>query len=162
MFLVVVEMGRGKAIPLTDTKIDSAPVGRLWGSRQPGLLIVTSPKCRQSFKVRYDLNGKQRFKVIGDYPMLTLDEARKIAHEIRAKAKTGAKPAIKGEIMVAKVVNEFLRNPRYPLSKRSTTYQMQWFKRYERVFESHIELMDPAVRQKSACSHNHLQKAVVA
>lgn len=120
-------MGRGKSVPLTLAKIKAAPAGNLWDSIQPGLLLVTNKRRRQTFKVRYDLEGKQRFKTLTpDYPMLELDKARAMAAEIREKAKDGVPAIIAGEITVDGVIDVFLKNPRYPLSKLSKNYKRQW------------------------------------
>lgn len=137
-------MARGKAVPLTDSKIKSAPVGSTWDSVQPGLLVVVTKKKRRMFRVRYDLDGKQRFKVLGDYPMLTLDKARLLAYDIREKAKQGAPAVVAGDITVADVVDQFLRNDRYPLCKLSKCYREQWYGRYNRAFLEPIGNLEPS------------------
>lgn len=137
-------MPRGKAIPLTDAKILAAPVGNNWDSVQPGLLVTTNKRRRQTFRVRYDLEGKQRFKTLTpDYPMLPLDKARRMAADIREKAKDGAPATIAGDFTVDTVVDEFLRLPRYPLSKLSKVYKEQWWQRYMRSFTGTIGRCDP-------------------
>ena len=93
---------RGKAKVLTDiSKLKWNPRGselqRHWDAQQPGLCVAVYPSPadarqtgRRAFYVRYtDLEGKQRFQKLGDWPELDLEQARSRAAEIRTKVKIG-------------------------------------------------------------------------
>lgn len=93
---------RGKAKVLTDiSKIKWNPRGselqRHWDAQQPGLCVTVYPSPadgrqtgRRAFYVRYtDLEGKQRFQKLGDWPEIDLEQARSRAAEIRTKVKMG-------------------------------------------------------------------------
>jgi hypothetical protein len=81
---------RGKSQVIKDvSKLTFKKNGpRVWDSVQPGLCVQINPAGRTSFYVV--LNGiKQSYKKIGDHPAMTLEDARKLASELRERAKAG-------------------------------------------------------------------------
>ncbi|SAI65487.1 phage-related integrase [Bordetella ansorpii] len=54
-----------------------------------GLSLIVSPAGRKSWSFRYRVDGKQNAAVIGEYPAMSLAQARTKAADLRISAKTG-------------------------------------------------------------------------
>ena len=79
--------------PLTDRSIKSllpkaAPFDIRDGG-QPGLVPTVLPSGRKQFTVRYRFQGKQRRLLLGEYPAVTLAEARKRARKTQSAIDDG-------------------------------------------------------------------------
>ncbi len=57
-----------------------------------GLFLIVRPNGKKVFKVRYKVNGKDTEKTLGEYPMLTLGEARKKVLELKKLLSDGVNP----------------------------------------------------------------------
>ena len=68
--------------------------------QQPGLILRVLPSGTKQFAVRYRHRGKQRRLAIGDYPGVSLAQARKRAQAARVQITDGHDPA--GERQAAK------------------------------------------------------------
>jgi hypothetical protein len=61
----------------------------VWDSKLVGLGVRLTPAGHKAYVVRYRVNGRQRLTTLGDVRVHTLDDARKVARAILAKADTG-------------------------------------------------------------------------
>ncbi len=82
-------------MPLTDTKIRQAkaltkPLKLPDGN---GLYLEVKPNGSKLWRYRYRIDGKENLYAIGDYPAITLSEARKVREEARDLIKKGLHPA---------------------------------------------------------------------
>ena len=59
-----------------------------------GLFLHIAPSGKKTWRYRYTINGKESTYVIGEYPVMSLEAARKERAEMREKVKTGSNPAI--------------------------------------------------------------------
>ena len=57
-----------------------------------GLFLIVRPNGKKVFKVRYKVDGKDTEKTLGEYPMLTLGEARKKVLELKKLLSDGINP----------------------------------------------------------------------
>jgi hypothetical protein len=82
-------MSRGKAKQLLNVdRIKPGPkLTRHWDSVQQGLCIAVRPNGGKSWYVVLNSQAKQSFKKIGEHPAMELPEARRIAGELRERAK---------------------------------------------------------------------------
>ncbi len=80
--------------PLNDTLIKkSKPKEKLYRLFDGnGLFLEIKPNGKKVFRVDYYLNKKRKTYTIGEYPSISLANARKIAKEVRNKAKDGTDP----------------------------------------------------------------------
>ena len=83
-----------RALQGKDTPIDVRDGG------QPGLVLTILPSGRKQFTVRYRLQGKQRRLLLGEYPAVTLADARKRARKAQSAIDDGHDVA--GERQAAK------------------------------------------------------------
>lgn len=81
-------------MPLTDTAIKkSKPNGKVQKlSDGQGLRLEISKAGTKIFKYRFKLNGRDSDYVIGEYPQVSLLEARRLRDESRALVKKGINP----------------------------------------------------------------------
>jgi len=77
-------MGR-TTTPLSDSKIRKAkPQEKKYKLADGGgLYLYVLPSGRKVWKFRYRQEGRDRERTIGDYPVISLAEARKRAQELR-------------------------------------------------------------------------------
>jgi hypothetical protein len=106
------------ATPLTEMKIKRAKAKekmyKLFDGN--GLYIEIKPNGRKVWRVKYRLYGKEKTYTIGDYPTITLSQARAITREIKQKVVDGIDPVAerqeKKEIhkdkLFKNIVTEFL------------------------------------------------------
>ncbi|NRP45536.1 Prophage integrase IntS [Aliiroseovarius sp. xm-v-225] len=66
----------------------------------PGMYLIVQPTGRKSWKVRYRAGGKHRRMTLGNYPDMSLAEARRRAREVKQEAQAGRDPA--AEVKAAK------------------------------------------------------------
>ncbi len=97
-------MPRVQQDPLTDQQIralvaGSTPVDVRDGELR-GLIISVLPSGRRQFAVRYRFRGRQRRHLLGEYPAISLAEARKRARRAQSAIDDGRDPA--GERQAAK------------------------------------------------------------
>jgi len=57
-----------------------------------GLFLIVRPNGKKVFKVRYKVDGKDTEKTLGEYPTLTLGEARKKVLELKKLLSDGVNP----------------------------------------------------------------------
>ena len=81
---------------LTNRTVEALPVGPEGGGRWihdeelPGLVCIVYPR-RKAWGVRYTVRGvgTRRFQLLGDFPIITSEAARRRAKVILAKASEG-------------------------------------------------------------------------
>ena len=81
---------------LTDIEIRNAkPKAKPYKMRDAnGLYVLVAPSGRKTFRYRYELPpGKESTIVLGEYPAMSLAEARKARDEARALVKQGVNPS---------------------------------------------------------------------
>lgn len=83
--------------PLTDTKIKQTaaqkkPV-RLFDGKVTGLHILIQPSGAKLWRLRYKFKNNEKRIALGEYPLVTLERARKIATEHLSKLLDGIDPA---------------------------------------------------------------------
>lgn len=147
---------RGKAKKLTDVsklkwKSDGPERQQHWDAECPGLLVRVYPAPgdaratgRRSFYVRYDQDGKQRFKLLGQYPELDLLTARRLASEVRAKAKAGLPTESTTTVTVADAWKRIQVSPLFTRYARSTKAALAV------NFDKHIQFKSQPVLDVSA------------
>lgn len=81
-------------MPLTDSKIKSFVVGEKIEKKTDGggLYLELRPPATKTFRLAFRLNKKQRIYTIGQYPTVTLAQARKKALEAKELIKQGIDP----------------------------------------------------------------------
>jgi len=81
-------------MPLTDTKIRNAkPKEKPYKLMdQLGLFLFVSPNGSRLWRFRFWLHGKEGLYSIGDYPMVSLAQAREVRDKARALVKQGVHP----------------------------------------------------------------------
>lgn len=95
--------------PLTDTRIKNAkPNAKKYTlSDGNGLQLLIKPDGKKIWEIRYTVNGKAKATTAGNYPAVSLREARLRRDEIKAKASSGIDPVQeKREIKKAKEEEE--------------------------------------------------------
>jgi integrase len=66
----------------------------LWDDDLPGFGMRVLPSGRRSFIVQYrTLDGRQRRRVLGTFPVMTVDQARRLARQWLVNAQRGEDPA---------------------------------------------------------------------
>ena len=90
--------------PLTDSQVRTVapcqnPVDVRDGHTR-GLILTVLPSGRRQFSIRYRYHGRQRRLILGDYPQLTLAQARRRARKQQVAIADGGDPA--GERRAAK------------------------------------------------------------
>lgn len=94
--------------PLTDVQVRTLSPGAIpidvRDGELRGLIVTVLPSGRKQFSVRYRFQGKQRRLMLGEYPGLTLAEARKRARRAQTVIDDGRDPA--GERQAAKAIRE--------------------------------------------------------
>ena len=73
---------------LTNTRTDGK-LQFIWDAKMVGLGVRLTPAGHRAYVVRYRVNGRQRLATLGDVRVHALDDARKAARAILAKADTG-------------------------------------------------------------------------
>ncbi len=73
---------------LTNTRRDGK-LQIIWDAKMVGLGVRLTPAGHKAYVVRYRVNGRQRLATLGDVQVHALDDARKAARAILAKADTG-------------------------------------------------------------------------
>lgn len=81
-------------MPLTDTQIRKIkPIGKVQKLADgQGLRLEVSKAGTKFFKYRFSLEGKDSDFTIGEYPMVSLAQARSLRDEARALVKSGVNP----------------------------------------------------------------------
>src|SRR5262245_33177209 len=83
--------------PLTDPSVRALRPGRtpidVRDGQTRGLILTVLPSGRKQFALRYRAHGKQRRLVLGDYPGLSLEKARKLARHQQVAIDNGKDPA---------------------------------------------------------------------
>ena len=103
-----------------------AKLQRVWDSVQKGLNVRVYPTGKKVFYLRYTEHGKQRLRKIGDYPALSLENARFDAAEIRAKAKAGIAAAATTRITMDQLWQEITSNTVYPFHSNAISTQKNY------------------------------------
>lgn len=67
----------------------------------PGLYLRIQPTGAKTWRYRYKLAGQVRVLTLGDANTVTLADARRLAHEARAKVRIGEDPAAAAQIAAA-------------------------------------------------------------
>ena len=113
------------ATPLTDTKIKKAKpkdkIYKLFDGN--GLYLEVKPNGKKTWRVKYRLNGKEKTYTIGEYPLITLANARVIAMEVKEKVLQGIDPVQerqkkeKETMTFAIIAEEFLKKKEIETSR---------------------------------------------
>lgn len=87
-------MGNNKVAPLSDTEIKNAkPKEKKYVlSDGNGLQLLIKPDGKKIWEVRYTLAGKPKATTIGNYPLVTLAEARERRNAFKSKIASGIDP----------------------------------------------------------------------
>jgi len=82
-------------MPLTDVKIRNAkPTGKPFKiADSAGLYIEIRPTGKKLWRYRYKIAGKENVYALGEYPDLSLSDARATRDEVRKLVKQGIHPA---------------------------------------------------------------------
>lgn len=67
-----------------------------------GLQLRVFPTGRKTFVFRYQIDGKQRWHTLGDFPAMTLAQAHKAQHECRELLRAGVDPVHQKTVAVHK------------------------------------------------------------
>ena len=88
-------MPRRTATRLTKTMIDRAePGSQLWDSQVPGFGLRVTPAGNKSFIYQFRTRSNEQGRiVVGSFPSMTVDEARKLAQEHRVAVDKGGNPS---------------------------------------------------------------------
>lgn len=97
-------MPRAQHDPLTDARVRALTPGAtpidVRDGELRGMVLTVLPSGRKQFTVRYRYRGKQRRLLLGEYPAVSLAEARKRARRAQSAVDDGRDPA--GERAAAK------------------------------------------------------------
>jgi integrase len=141
---------KGKNIVLKMDEIKWNPKGaglqRVWDSVQAGLNVRVYPTGKKVFYIRFNEHGKQRLRKLGDFPALSLENARSDAAEIRKKAKEGITAAATVRITMGELWEEITRNTVYPFHSNAFSTQ----KNYLIYWNSYITFKDLPVTEIKA------------
>ncbi|MEO1923972.1 MAG: integrase arm-type DNA-binding domain-containing protein [Nautiliaceae bacterium] len=106
------------ATPLSDTKIKRAkPKDKMYKMFDgDGLYLEVKPTGRKVWRIKYRLSGKEKTYTIGDYPTVSLAQARAITREVKQKVLNGIDPVaerqekkeIKKDKLFKNVIADFL------------------------------------------------------
>ncbi len=119
---------KSNKIPLTDAKIKNLKPRHdkqyeIWDEKISGFGCRVSPKGSRSFVLVYRINGRTRRLTLGQYPSLSLSEARKLAQKAKSDIVQGIDPAEKKKSKKEKtykfesVVNQFIELYAKPRNK---------------------------------------------
>ncbi len=94
---------------LTDTKIKSLKARKKAYKLADanGLYIYVTPKGTKYWRQKYRINGREKLLSHGEYPFITLGEARKLRDEARTLIKQGTDPALEKKTLKADKRNSF-------------------------------------------------------
>lgn len=115
-------------VSLTDAKIKNLKPSQdkqyeIWDEKISGFGCRVSSKGSRSFVLIYRLNGRSRRLTLGQYPSLSLSEARKLAQKAKSEVVHGIDPAEKKQTKKDKtynferVVNQFIELYAKPRNK---------------------------------------------
>jgi integrase len=115
-------VGNKKVAPLSDTEIKNAkPKEKKYVlSDGNGLQLLIKPDGKKTWEIRYTLAGKPKATTIGNYPLITLADARERRNSFKTKIANGIDPVqerkeIKTLIEEQKVENEALQSGQFHL-----------------------------------------------
>jgi len=96
--LLIMEVGMVKRQPFTVKMLDALPPA-LAGKRayygdigMPGLQVAVTPRGTRTFVVRHKIEGQSRRMRLGDYPAMTIEQARKKARSLLNQIADGVNP----------------------------------------------------------------------
>jgi integrase len=143
-----------RAAHLTARAVDALNYSRLdhklqfvWDAKMVGLGIRLTPAGHKAYVVRYRVNGRQRLATVGDVHVHSLDDARKTARSILAKADTGVDAQAERERIAAAgtTADAWSRYVTDRLSKRATStlanYELLWRVHIQQAF-ARIPIID--------------------
>ena len=82
--------------PLTDRTVRTVAPGQtpidVRDTHTRGLILTVLPSGRRQFTLRYRYQGKHRRLILGDYPQLTLAQARRRARQAQVAIVEGGDP----------------------------------------------------------------------
>lgn len=115
-------MGNKKVAPLSDTEIKNAkPKEKKYVlSDGNGLQLLIKPDGKKTWEIRYTLAGKPKATTIGNYPLITLADARERRNSFKTKIANGIDPVqerkeSKTLIEEQKIENEALQSGQFHL-----------------------------------------------
>lgn len=86
----------------------------------PGLKLAVSKSGRRYFLFRYTLKGAKRGMKLGEFPAMTVEEARRAAWAARAKVDAGDDPQVaRRAIMAEPTFEEFVRDDYIPWARKA-------------------------------------------
>jgi len=87
--------------PLTDSQIKKAKAQgkeyKLFDG--DGLFLLIKPNGKKFWRRRYKFNGKEKQKSLGEYPFVSLADARKKSNEIKEALVKGKNPSKNKEVI---------------------------------------------------------------
>jgi integrase len=109
----------------------------VWDAKMVGLGVRLTPAGHRAYVVRYRVNGRQRLATLGDVQVHALDEARKVARSMLAKADAGVDAQSERDRIAAAgtTADAWQRYVTDRLSKRSSTT----LSNYEALWRVHIQ-----------------------
>ena len=115
--------------PLSDTKIRKAkPQDKMYKMFDGnGLYLEVKPNGRKVWRIKYRFNGKEKTYTIGDYPQISLSEARNISRDVKQKVLEGIDPVeARAEkkkrnnvVTIEQIANEFLNKKKEEISPKT-------------------------------------------
>lgn len=107
--------------PLTDTKIKRAKAKEKSYKMfdEDGLYLEVKPTGRKVWRIKYRIYGKEKTYTIGDYPTITLSQARAITREVKQKVLDGIDPVAEKqeEKEIKNIIADFLEKKQKEVSK---------------------------------------------
>jgi len=131
-------------MPLTDVKIRQAkPAGRpVKLTDSNGLYIEVKPNGSKLWRYRYRIDGKENVFAIGEYPQVSLLDARKARDDARDLVKQGTHPAHARQAEklgnIVENANTFEAVTREYIEQKRRTWTQLYGDRFERFFEVNV------------------------
>lgn len=167
-------------VSLTDAKIKNLKPSKdkqyeIWDEKISGFGCRVSSKGSRSFVLVYRLNGRSRRLTLGQYPSLSLSEARKLAQKAKSEIVHGIDPAEKKQTKKDKtynferVVNQFIelyakpRNKSWYETQRilNTDFVKHWRNRDIReLTKSEVNKILDKIARKYPSAANHAFRAI--
>jgi integrase len=101
------------------TGIGGASEAEYTDDETPGLKVAVGRGGRKFFRFRYTYNGAKGVIKLGEFPAISVDEARKLALMARAKVDAGIDPKFAPVIKMAPTFREFVEKTYIPATAKT-------------------------------------------